>query len=660
MDQVKLVLAVLKKQHFWVLSAIVVIVGLGIWYSAAGTLASQYQERETKLNTQRKAVQDITKSADPPNQLVIDAIGDAHRKLKDEVYQAWTLLYQVQKETNPWPDVLGEQFIDAAEALKPGENYLKPGEEFKDWKHPEWYWQFIQEYLPRLGVLVDVREPKSVRDERLKPKAARRPIVKKIDKKKLAENAAAEKKAAEEMAEDEIVGKVVWDENNELMIRQQFEWDTRPTTLQVLIAQENLWVYEALLRIIRDTNEGSASYYKCPVKQIFSLEIGREAATALASSRSAGGMGGMGGMYGGSSGPMGMGSMYGPGGPMGMGAGAGMPGGADASASAASGTPGAAAALSPQEMIAAALLDSRYVDQKGQPLTYGTDPPFPQFKMMPVRMLLLVDQRRIPRLLAQCANSSMPVEVKRVILRPDQVQGLNLAGPSGSGGSGMPGMTGGMPGMAGGMPGMAGGMPGMPSRAMGGMASASASPDSMYGGMPGAKGGAARIKRGSSGPSSMPGMPGMTTGMPGASTGGDEESPWDMKVEIQGIIYIFNPPDRSKFDIAETPAAAPGASAPTAPGGAATPAAAGEAAAVPGKAASPGPAPAASGAAGASGTGAEKSAPSGEAATPAAPAPGPAPAPAAGSTPAPTPGPTPAPAGTPKASGDTTATPAPK
>jgi len=130
MDQVKQILAVVKKQHFWVLAGIVLIVGLGAWHFAVAKLADQYKQRETKLNGDRKSVQDIARQADPPNQKVVDAIDAAHKSLKDEVYKAWIALYQIQKENNPWPSVLGASFVEAAEALKPGENYLKPGEEF--------------------------------------------------------------------------------------------------------------------------------------------------------------------------------------------------------------------------------------------------------------------------------------------------------------------------------------------------------------------------------------------------------------------------------------------------------------------------------------------------------------------------------------------------
>ena len=40
--------------------------------------------------------------------------------------------------------------------------------------------------------------------------------------------------------------------------------------------------------------------------------------------------------------------------------------------------------------------------------------PFAEFKLMPIRMSLIMDQHRIPKLLVECANSNMPIEVRRV------------------------------------------------------------------------------------------------------------------------------------------------------------------------------------------------------------------------------------------------------
>ena len=43
------------------------------------------------------------------------------------------------------------------------------------------------------------------------------------------------------------------------------------------LAQEDLWVYEALLRIIEKTNKG-ATYENAAIKGVLALEIGKQAA----------------------------------------------------------------------------------------------------------------------------------------------------------------------------------------------------------------------------------------------------------------------------------------------------------------------------------------------------------------------------------------------
>ena len=95
----------------------------------------------------------------------------------------------------------------------------------------------------------------------------------------------------------------------------------------------------------------------------------------------------------------------GPGGPGGPGMGPGGPGA----------EPGGKAASADAQF-----LDYRYVDDKGQPLP-ASDPeypyvkqPFAEFKMMPIRMSLVMDERRLPKLLVECGNSNMPIEVRRV------------------------------------------------------------------------------------------------------------------------------------------------------------------------------------------------------------------------------------------------------
>ena len=86
-----------------------------------------------------------------------------------------------------------------------------------------------------------------------------------------------------------------------------------------------------------------------------------------------------------------------------------------------------------EDQIKQALVAGRYVDDKGMPLpynaqsTYYVKHPFAEFKLMPIRMSLVMDQRRIPKLLVECANSNMPIEVRRVRI-------LTVAGATGMSG----------------------------------------------------------------------------------------------------------------------------------------------------------------------------------------------------------------------------------
>ena len=59
-------------------------------------------------------------------------------------------------------------------------------------------------------------------------------------------------------------------------------WQDTPSTLAILLAQEDLWVCQALLRVISNCNEGAAKDKPSTavVKRIEHLDIGRDAAFA--------------------------------------------------------------------------------------------------------------------------------------------------------------------------------------------------------------------------------------------------------------------------------------------------------------------------------------------------------------------------------------------
>lgn len=124
--------------------------------------------------------------------------------------------------------------------------------------------------------------------------------------------------------------------------------------------------------------------------------------------------------------------------------------------------------------------DKRYVDEKGIPMPSGTTGP-EEFKRMPILMRLFMDQREIANLLVRLANSPLPVEIRQLRVNT-KMQGFSN-----------PRMV------------MFGG-------------------GQEAGGAMGGRGGAAQIKR--------------DKAFEEAS-----QSPYDVAVELHGIIYIFNPPN---------------------------------------------------------------------------------------------------------------------
>ncbi len=553
MDQVRAFLAVLKKHHFWVLVGVVAALALVIWWTASAGMAGRIDEQMTALGSVYKDVKDIPVGGPHPNDKSVAKIQERHEGLRKGVFEAWEILQKDQKERNRWPEELGDECRDYIEQLGPDDEIPR--------RFRERYMLFIQNHFPEMCDIVDTLLPPKV-----DPKTGE--IVKDEDGNPVkaypfeSSSGARPYSAVPEYSDEgmgpamygagtprgaKLLGTVEWNSSSLKRIWSDFHWQTTPETIRVRLAQENLWVYEALLRIIARTNAGAKNRYTAVVKRIESLEIGKDASRTFAmamrpttfGSRVGTGMSRYGygeegpEMYGGSysgesyeetgddasydtmmSGMPGAGGEYGS--PM-------MSGGFSSDAygygPGASGMRGATgttgAAMSPEEQLRAYLTHGRYVEPNGMPLPANAEQPFAEFKMMPVRMRLIMDQRRISRLLVECANSDMLVEVRKVTMGG----GTDLSRAFAGAGTGMPGSY--------------------PGSYPGGYGESYEEYDNQYsdGYMP-----------------SGPGYSGDTSSYSGYGMGGyggargkGQQTSYDAPVEVLGIIYIYNRPDLEKL-----------------------------------------------------------------------------------------------------------------
>ena len=348
MDKVKVALAWLKKYHFWVMTLGVLLVGFVGWFMAKKTLWDQYLANKSQIEQRFEAMKKISSDPESKNEDWIKGVETETAALKDKVALAWKKVYIEQRDhVLKWPETLVYRATFEQAGLT-GEIAHPALEEYRN---------YIREEFPRLAG--DRRCPRLSSCERIGRQEAGG-------------------QGAEAPAEEEFI--VIWDTKNQEQVDRQLVWDRTPTSDEVREAQENLWVYQALLKIIGgpkipgSLNERASGNYNAKVKRIEDLLIGKDAAPLFQAGMAEGQKE------------------------------IEKPEGATVSTE-------AVAASATEKAV-----EGRYVDEKGTtlpPTPPGTAAPTTEFKRMPVVMKLIIDERELTRLLVACANSPLPVEVRQ-------------------------------------------------------------------------------------------------------------------------------------------------------------------------------------------------------------------------------------------------------
>ena len=463
MDQLKHYLRILKRQHFWVVSVAIVLVGIAAWFWTVRSLSTERGDFQTSIDGSYSTVEGVRRKQDHVNQDTQDKMTQLIADRRNEVKAAWDRKFKQQtggeegeEDILKWPEELGPQFLRAVEKFRPIEEHATYPVPAVDrdiaTNLRENYRDYVKNELPKL--------------------AERIGAVWRMESDEYGDVRGGDEGEGESRgfgrggsARDSATI-VYWNPDDQQLIQSQhFDWTTgirkRPSSLQVLYAQEDLWVLTALVDIIKRTNGKATVRHNAAVKQIESVKIGKHAGGVRGKIRR------------------------------------------DAAAvSEDESTENVSderdwtereEESSEEEGDGPSLIDpaeGRYVDKNYQQL--GGFLELQGYlasevaKRMPVRMRVKMDQRAIRRLLIECANSRLTVEVRQVRVNPQD-------GATGSTGLGR-GLLGGQ----------FGGEPDFESR----------------GGLFGQRG----------------------LGM-GADMQMDDAFPYDVTVELYGIIYIYNPVD---------------------------------------------------------------------------------------------------------------------
>jgi len=539
----------LKKHHYWIVTG---LAGLALpicWFLAVGSLSETFNKDKAARDSTRQKVETFV-PATQPNTLINQELQNRHERLTAEVFRAWKWQFDRQQPYVDWdlkdmwsPPLLAQlRTLDPAYARAFEDARLKGAELPSELRNAYASWlrtphglsddpdrthvQFEHVYK-----FIGLREPIAPRDDTKEQDAG-------TGKAGEAAKAAFDQKAQERPSGAQWDGLVVWPLSEREYLEAKFgkgqAWLQGPTTAQVVYTHESMNVYALLLYfVVASTNGDQTEHQLLAIKKIVTLRIGEDCQLPPKGTGDATAQPGA---------PQGK-SGYGPG-TVGLSAG-GAGGGYGPGAGNLPGSGGEQ--MGPQDPTAPFVVDTlslgggrgsegfgggggattntdrgpsladgtfRYVDDEGYALPDPKQQPYAEFRMLPVTMRFIMDQRKLPELLARCVESPLPIEVRQWSLRDPRnpTSGRRQAGGGGRSGGGMDFSS----GIRDKMGAKAGGGDGMALGAVQG-------------------GGAGNEKAADEQRSD------------GASFGGEIElGPYDREVEIKGVIYIYNPPDQAK------------------------------------------------------------------------------------------------------------------
>lgn len=381
---------VIWQQRFWVLIVLSPLIALICWSMASGKLQAAFTANKGTINGHFTAMQSISSEPIHGNEGVIAKEREEAVKISKSVRELWKQLYDSQRESVlSWPAVLGDDFVEEIEKKK----FLDPIRP----KERSRYLNYIKNRFDALVAIVDAKKmelaPGMGGLEGLGPEAGLSPEM------GLDPNAPG-------MPKNYLVD---WLDQGELRQKLDFE-GVEPSSRKVWVTQEDLWVYETLLNVIKNTNDArgaTRAAENAAIRVIVNLDVGQEAADAMNEKGNiimpAAAPGGDVMLESSPDMALESGSMY------------------------SEGVPGDPAMMDTQ------LLARRYVDPAGVPIADAAAGLGVEYRRLPVRMSLLMDQRWIPRVLVECANAPLPIEVQRVRINPE-LSGIGFEGAMATGG----------------------------------------------------------------------------------------------------------------------------------------------------------------------------------------------------------------------------------
>jgi hypothetical protein len=402
------------KYHFWLLMVIVPLVLLPLLFMARGELVTKIQAQRGAIDGHIKAMKDVREITQHPNESWTSDIDASTMRVKRETFAEWRRFWASQQPLRVWPAALGSDFVEKVETLEPdGKLSRKLLERYQNNAR-----MLVRDLPKRMGVEDAIAEAVDPGQPQSAPRA----------------DPGRPRLGPGEVRVEESPYTLTWNADNQNRIAASFKWDKVPSTAQVLLGQEELWVYGLLCDAVARVNKSATGPHNAAIAVVDELSVGYPAAEDNPGGQAGGRITRVAAQAG-SDGMAPPPGMTPPGAPDGV-AGLGRPPHPRFTGAARGGPPGGPAAPAAPEGEGgapsdpdAALRNWIYVDFSGKPLDAAALAAAADCQMvhlMPFVLRVVIDQRQIDSLLVDLATSQVPIDVRQ--LR------INAGGPRSVGG----------------------------------------------------------------------------------------------------------------------------------------------------------------------------------------------------------------------------------
>lgn len=391
-DNLRPALTAVVKYHFWILAALAPLLLMPPLFIGTGSLRSKIAAQRAQIEAKIGQARAVTALKPHPNEKWLAKIDADTEAVSRETIDEWRRFWHSQQALRVWPRELGDPFLNAIATLKPGGQLDRQSRLEYEQRAP----RLVQGLPARMGVENKMLE------------------------------APAGAAGAPRPATQQVSGRgpvLTWNPESQQRLYNGFIWKRTepPSTTQILLLQENIWVYGLFCDRLGGfvQKSGATGAHDSPLTFVDELKVGFAAISQT----------------GGGRGPrITVPKAAGPGAPEA----AAMPEpqpGADAGGqplwnplfSVDAGGPRADAA--PIDQPGGPAPDPNrnfiYVDFTGKPLSAAdldATKAMQMVHLVPFVLRVTIDQRQLDRLLVALATSPIPIDVREVRVNPDGVR----------------------------------------------------------------------------------------------------------------------------------------------------------------------------------------------------------------------------------------------